>query len=77
MTMEYRTTMQPAGEQPVAPTDGDDWMLAGACEVFATHNVYMYWQRPKPYETKVCRKCRAIAFNDDGNCVGCGTPQEN
>ena len=72
MSMVFRTTLQPAGDQPVAPKDFDDWSRAGACGADGG-SVFMYWQRPKHYEMRECWNCRTMAFLPDDTCVGCRT----
>ncbi len=75
--MEFKTTTQAAKLDP-KPPEGDGWRLAGSAVRLAGITldpaVYMYWQRPSNTMTRECPnpKCRSIAFDPLGNCLGCG-----
>lgn len=77
-TMEFKTTTQSMYDKP-KPPEGDGWMLGGsaalpqltAVRISPTPSVFMYWQRPKPKNVRVCAGCKAVAFSADGRCIGC------
>jgi hypothetical protein len=78
MEMEFKTTRQNGGSNPLPP-DGDGWMLGGSANTlsvgFTPVEVFMYWQRPVRGKLRECSdvNCNAIAFTPDGRCIGCGT----
>lgn len=72
--MEFKTTEQPLSDTPLPP-DGDGWMLGGSAS--SSIWVFHYWQRPVSSAARVCKKCNAMAFRPNGECVGCGTQHED
>ena len=78
---EYKTTgvqFAPGAEVPwpVLP-DGEGWRVASsAITMLPGGMVLIVWTWARAQESKSCPQCNAVAFNEDGACLGCGTVQQ-
>jgi hypothetical protein len=74
---EYRTTgtkyhVDAEIPWPVVP-DGDGWVMCGSAAAMEAGWIRLIWSWVRKPEVKPCASCHAVAFTEDGKCVGCGT----